>query len=116
MDRREISCVVGLRGDLNSVLLSRSRLGRRASSSSIVGIATIPQCPRSPRPFPKKVVEHVLTTGHLNIVPPKHYPHIRSALFVGFTAVESGEVGHVALPPPAHSNGSCGFPASRFPV
>jgi hypothetical protein len=29
--------------------LSRSRLGRLASSSSMVGIATIPQCPRSPR-------------------------------------------------------------------
>src|SRR4051794_40796112 len=39
-----------------------------------------------------------------------------SALFVGFSAVESGEVGLSALPPPARSNGSCGFPASRFPV
>jgi hypothetical protein len=33
--------------------LSRSRLGRLASSSSIVGIATIPQCPRSPRNQPR---------------------------------------------------------------
>jgi hypothetical protein len=32
--------------------LSRSRLGRRAASSSIVGITTIPQCPRSPRNQP----------------------------------------------------------------
>jgi hypothetical protein len=32
---------------------SRSRLGRLASSSSIVGIATIPQCPRSPRNQPR---------------------------------------------------------------
>ena len=30
--------------------------------------------------------------------------------------VESGEVGLVALPPPARSNGSCSFPASRFPM
>ena len=40
----------------------------------------------------------------------------RSALFVGFSAVESGEVGFIALPPPARSNGSCSFPASRFPM
>src|SRR5467141_1531768 len=33
--------------------LSRSRFGRLASSSSIVGIATIPQCPRSPRNQPR---------------------------------------------------------------
>ena len=32
---------------------SRSRLGRLASSSSIVGIATIPQWPRSPRNHPR---------------------------------------------------------------
>jgi hypothetical protein len=30
--------------------------------------------------------------------------------------VESGEVGLIALPPPARSNGSCSFPASRFPM
>jgi hypothetical protein len=30
--------------------------------------------------------------------------------------VESGEVGFIALPPPARSNGSCSFPASRFPM
>src|SRR5215472_8050008 len=30
-----------------------ARLGRLASSSSIVGIATIPQCPRSPRNQPR---------------------------------------------------------------
>src|SRR5262245_28229036 len=36
-------------------------------------------------------------------------PHFR-ALF----PVESGEVGFIALPPPARSNGSCSFPASRF--
>lgn len=34
--------------------LSRSRLGRLASSSSSVGIVTIPQCPRSPRSQPRK--------------------------------------------------------------
>jgi len=34
--------------------LSRSRLGRLASSFSSVGIATIPQCPRSPRSQPRK--------------------------------------------------------------
>ena len=33
--------------------VSRSRLGRLASSSSIVGIATIPQWPRSPRNHPR---------------------------------------------------------------
>ncbi len=33
--------------------LSRSRLGRLASSSGSVGIATIPQCPRSPRSQPR---------------------------------------------------------------
>ena len=33
--------------------LSRSRLGRLASSSSSVGIATIRQCPRSPRSQPR---------------------------------------------------------------
>jgi hypothetical protein len=33
--------------------LSRSRLGRLAASSSIVGITTIPQCPRSPRNQPR---------------------------------------------------------------
>src|SRR5262249_29274742 len=38
------------------------------------------------------------------------------ALFGDFTAVESGEVGLIALPPPARSNGSCSFPASRFPM
>ena len=38
------------------------------------------------------------------------------ALFIGFIAVESGEVGLIALPPPACSNGSCSFPASRFPM
>ena len=32
---------------------SRSRLGRLAASSSIVGITTIPQCPRSPRNQPR---------------------------------------------------------------
>jgi hypothetical protein len=32
-----------------------------------------------------------------------------------FGDVESGEVGLIALPPPARSNGSCSFPASRFP-
>src|SRR5580704_7329440 len=37
-------------------------------------------------------------------------------LFGDFTAVESGEVGLIALPPPARSNGSCSFPASRFPM
>jgi len=40
----------------------------------------------------------------------------RPALFGGFIAVESGEVGLIALPPPARSNGSCSFPASRFPM
>ena len=40
----------------------------------------------------------------------------RPALFGGFVAVESGEVGIIALPPPARSNGSCSFPASRFPM
>jgi hypothetical protein len=40
----------------------------------------------------------------------------RPALFVGFAAVESGEVELIALPPPARSNGSCSFPASRFPM
>ena len=30
--------------------------------------------------------------------------------------VELGEVGLIALPPPARSNGSCSFPASRFPM
>jgi hypothetical protein len=49
--------------------------------------------------------------------PPQMPPQWASfALFAGFTAVESGEVGHCALPLPARSNGSCGFPASRFPV
>ena len=33
--------------------LSRSRLGRLASSSSAEGTATIPQCPRSPRSQPR---------------------------------------------------------------
>jgi hypothetical protein len=33
-----------------------------------------------------------------------------------FDSVESGEVGLIALPPPARSNGSCSFPASRFPM
>src|SRR4029077_1321259 len=40
----------------------------------------------------------------------------RPALFGGFVAVESGEVGLIAQPPPARSNGSCSFPASRFPM
>ena len=33
-----------------------------------------------------------------------------------FIPVELGEVGLIALPPPARSNGSCSFPASRFPM
>jgi hypothetical protein len=40
----------------------------------------------------------------------------RRARFPVFIGVESGEVGLIALPPPARSNGSCSFPASRFPV
>jgi hypothetical protein len=40
----------------------------------------------------------------------------RPALFGDFLGVESGEVGLIALPPPARSNGSCSFPASRFPM
>jgi hypothetical protein len=44
------------------VRLSRSRLGRLASSSSIVGIATIPQCPRSPRNQPRNTRINIATS------------------------------------------------------
>ena len=37
----------------SATMLSRSRLGRLASSVSSVGIPTIPQCPRSPRSQPR---------------------------------------------------------------
>jgi len=47
----------------------------------------------------------------LNNAAPSVQLHYRA-----FIPVESGEVGLVALPPPARSNGSCSFPASRFPM
>jgi hypothetical protein len=37
---------------------SRSRLGRLASSSSIVGIATIPQCPLTAQPAKEYAHQH----------------------------------------------------------
>src|SRR5215813_12998111 len=47
----------------------------------------------------------------LNNAAPSVQLHYRA-----FFPVESGEVGLIALPPPARSNGSCSFPASRFPM
>src|SRR5215468_9580336 len=47
----------------------------------------------------------------LNNAAPSVQLHYRA-----FIPVESGEVGLIALPPPARSNGSCSFPASRFPM
>src|SRR5262249_59857049 len=44
-----------------------------------------------------------------NNAAPSLQPHYRA-----FVAVESGEVGLIALPPPARSNGSCRFSPDPF--
>src|SRR5262249_61913109 len=46
-----------------------------------------------------------------NNAAPSLQPHYRA-----FVAVESGEVGLIALPPPARSNGSGRFSANRLPI
>jgi len=60
-------------------------------------------------------VPNLPLSPQVNPFPPPT-PPLSPALFVGFIGVESGEVGLIALPPPARSNGSCSFPASRFPM
>ena len=49
---------------------SRSRLGRLASSSSSVGIATIPQCPRSPRSQPRNTRISIAGIQPVGLRPP----------------------------------------------
>ena len=45
-----------------------------------------------------------------------HVTSFPPAALPAFIGIESEEVGLAALPPSAQSNGSCGFPASRFPL